>query len=280
MEDRMRSFLEVYDLASGKTRLVLASDRRIEAPNWHPDGWLLVNGDGRLFRVPLDAPDLHTLDTGFAVRCNNDHGFSPDGTRIILSSHTDRGSEIFTMPVSGGTPEPVTRNAPSWWHGWSPDGARIVYAAARGGRVVDIWSCPASGGEERRLTFGEGHSDGPDYASDGTWVYYNCDRTGRAQIWRMRPDGTGHEQVFADSFVNWFPHPSPDGQHVLYLAYPQGTEGHPRDRDVALVLMDPDGGNRRTVAAFNGGQGSINVPCWASDGTAFAFVRYAAPETA
>ena len=142
----MPSFLEVYDLASGKTRLVLATDRRIEAPNWHPDGWLLVNGDGRLFRVPPDAPDLHPLDTGFAVRCNNDHGFSPDGAQIILSSHTDRGSEIFIMPVSGGVPEPVTRNAPSWWHGWSPDGARIVYAAARGGRVVDIWSCPASGG--------------------------------------------------------------------------------------------------------------------------------------
>ena len=63
----MRSFLEVYDLASGKTRLVLATDRRIEAPNWHPDGWLLVNGDGRLFRVPLDAPDLHPLDTGHAL---------------------------------------------------------------------------------------------------------------------------------------------------------------------------------------------------------------------
>jgi Tol biopolymer transport system component len=214
------------------------------------------------------------------VRCNNDHGFSPDGTRIILSSHTQRGSEIFVMPLTGGVPAPVTRNAPSWWHGWSPDGARIVYAAARGGRVVDIWSCPASGGEEQRLTFGEGHSDGPDYAPDGAWIYYNCDRTGHAQIWRVRPDGTGHEQLFADSFVNWFPHPSPDGRHVLYLAYPPGTEGHPRDRDVALVLMEPDGGNRRTLAAFNGGQGSINVPCWSPDGSAFAFMRYAAPETA
>jgi len=276
----MRSFLEIHDLASGETRLVLATDRLIEAPNWHPDGWLLVNGDGRLYRVPLASPDLQLLDTGTVRRCNNDHGFSPDGTQIILSSHTGRGSEIFLMPVAGGVPEPVTRNAPSWWHGWSPDGARIVYAAARGGPRVDIWSCPAGGGEERRLTFGEGHSDGPDYSADGAFIYYNCDRSGHAQIWRMRPDGTGHEQVFADRFVNWFPHPSPDGRHVLYLAYPAGTEGHPRDRQVALVLMDPDGGNRRTVAAFNGGQGSINVPCWAPDGTAFAFMRYAAPETA
>lgn len=40
--------------------------------------------------------------------------------------------------------------------------------------------------------------------------------------------------------------------------------------------MDPDGGNRRGVVALNGGQGSINVPCWAPDGSAFAYMRYGA----
>ena len=44
----------------------------------------------------------------------------------------------------------------------------------------------------------------------------------------------------------------------------------------AAAEMDADGANRRTVAAFNGGQGSINVPCWAPDGSAFAYVRYGA----
>ncbi|MGB8815607.1 MAG: hypothetical protein WCC57_20710, partial [Paracoccaceae bacterium] len=74
--------------------------------------------------------------------------------------------------------------------------------------------------------------------------------------------------------VNWFPHPSPCGGHVLYLAYPAGTVGHPRDRPVALCLMDPEGGNRRQVLAFNGGQGTINAPCWAADGSAFAYMRF------
>ncbi len=274
----MRSILSVYDLALRESRVVLVTDRLIEAPNWHPEGWLLVNGEGRLWRVPLDAPALLPLETGHAVRCNNDHGFSPDGTRIYLSSHTGRGAEIFSMPVAGGEPVAVTEHAPSWWHGVTPDGARIVYAAARGDRVVDIYSCAAKGGAEVRLTFGEGHADGPDVSADGAWVWYNCDRTGHAQIWRVRPDGTGHEQVFADGWVNWFPHPSPCGGHVLYLAYPAGTTGHPRDLAVELRLMDPDGGNRRTVAAFNGGQGTINVPCWAPDGSAFAYVRYDPPQ--
>ena len=38
--------------------------------------------------------------------------------------------------------------------------------------------------------------------------------------------------------------------------------------------MDIDGGNRRRVLEFTGGQGTINVPCWAPDGRAFAFMRY------
>ncbi|HEX9857066.1 MAG TPA: hypothetical protein VGA75_01840 [Paracoccaceae bacterium] len=272
----MRSSLEIYALATGQVRVVLQTERLIEAPNWHPSGgWLLVNGGGRLWRVDLAAPALVAVETGFADRCNNDHGFSPDGASIALTHHTDRGAEIFLMPSGGGVPVAVTEHAPSWWHGWSPDGRDMVYAAARGGsRVVDIHA--RVNGREVRLTHGEGHSDGPEYSADGRWIYYNCDRTGHAQIWRMRADGTGQALLFADARVNWFPHPSPDGRHVLYLAYPPGTEGHPRDLPVELRLMDPDGGNRRRAVALNGGQGSVNVPCWAPDGSAFAFMRYGA----
>jgi hypothetical protein len=61
---------------------------------------------------------------------------------------------------------------------------------------------------------------------------------------------------------------------VLHLAYPGGVTGHPRDLDVALRLMEPDGRNPRTVVELFGGQGSINVPCWAPDASAFAFMRY------
>ncbi|MCB4379044.1 hypothetical protein FZX02_00980 [Synechococcus sp. MU1644] len=64
---------------------------------------------------------------------------------------------------------------------------------------------------------------------------------------------------------------------MLYLAYPEDVEGHPRGQDVALKLMPQDGGAARTVAEFHGGQGSINVPNWSPDGAAFAYVHYARP---
>jgi Tol biopolymer transport system component len=273
----MRSFLEIYDLTEGTSRLVLEVEGRIEAPNWDPDGQsLLINGQGLLYRVPLVDPEMIAVETGPAIRCNNDHGISPDGSQIVLSSHHEgAGSQIYLIPAAGGEPARVSPHAPSWWHGWSPDGKTLAYVAARGGsRVVDVYTLTL-GNEEQRLTWGEGHCDGPDYSADGSRIYYNCDRSGHAQIWVMQADGSGQRQLFADDQVNWFPHPSPDGQLVLYLAYAEGTEGHPADLEVSLWLMDPEGGDRRQVLSFTGGQGTMNVPNWAPDSRAFAYVRYA-----
>ena len=272
----MRSIIETYEVASGRVTEVLAVDGRIEAPNWAPSGdWLLVNGDGRLFRVPLAQPALQEVPSGAAVKCNNDHGISPDGKTIIISSHHEgAGSQVYVMPVEGGEPARVSPDSPSWWHGISPDGRVLTYVAARGEKkVIDVYTL-VPGQAEARLTNGEGHCDGPDFSPDGSRIYYNCDRTGHAQIWVMAADGADQRQLFQDECVNWFPHPSPDGGHLLYLAYPPGTTGHPADLPVALVLCDPEGCNRRRVREFTGGQGSINVPCWAPDGRAFAYVRY------
>ena len=81
----MRSSLEIFDLASGAARSVYATDDHIEAPNWSRDGGHFVfNCDGLLYRIPSDggsAPER--IDTGFATRCNNDHGISPDGSRSV-----------------------------------------------------------------------------------------------------------------------------------------------------------------------------------------------------
>lgn len=276
----MWSILETYEVQTGRVTEVLrhqgsASDR-IEAPNWDPRGGaLLVNRQGALFRVPLDAPCLQPLPLGVEGRCNNDHGFSPDGGRIAFSIHRGRGAEMFVMSRDGGDAVPVLPESPSWFHGWSPDGSRIVYAAARGERrVVDIHIRPVGAGPETRLTLGEGHSDGPDFSADGQRIYWNCDRDGHAQIWVMQVDGSGQRKLFADDRVNWFPHPSPCGRWLVYLSYAPGTEGHPPDLPVQLVLCDPDGDDRRVIRDVIGGQGTINVPSWSPDGAAFAYVRY------
>jgi Tol biopolymer transport system component len=272
----MRSELCIFDLASGEVQPLFGTDRLIEAPNWTPDGKsLLVNGEGRLYRIDLDdASDLVEIDTGFAQKLNNDHGISPNGEMLAISDATEEGQScIYTVPFAGGMPTRITRDVPSYWHGWSPDGKTLAYVAKRG-EGFDIYSCPVGGGEETRLTYGFDHCDGPDYTPDGAWIWFNGQKDDRMQIWRMRPDGSDAEQMTDDERVDWFPHPSPDGRHVLFLAYENGVQGHPRDHDVELRIMPADGGDPRVLCALFGGQGSINVPCWAPDSARFAFVRY------
>lgn len=61
----------------------------------------------------------------------------------------------------------------------------------------------------------------------------------------------------------------------MYLSFSEGTNGHPADHPVRLVLVrDDDWQNGSVVAEFNGGQGTINVNSWSPDGTAFAYVDY------
>lgn len=271
----MRSSLCVYELATGAVAEILSTDRLIEAPNWAPDdAALIVNGDGGLFRVPLAASALVPIDTGHATACNNDHGISPDGTRLAISDSSETGQScIHVLPVAGGAPRRITTEVPSWWHGWSPDGRTLAYVGRRDG-AFGLYTIDAEGGEELLLISGGGHYDGPDYSPDGGWIWFNSDRGGGMDLWRIPAAGGAPERMTGDDRVNWFPHPSPDGRSVLYLSYQPGTQGHPRDRDVELRLLDLVEGSVRMLLALFGGQGTINVPCWSPDGSRFAFVRY------
>ena len=272
----MRSSVEIHDIVTGETRIVWQTDDLVEAPNFSRDGrFLVINGDGLIYRLPLDGSGPERIDTGIAIHCNNDHGLSPDGSLMAISDKAEFGkSAIYVLPAAGGTPLLVTENLPSYWHGWSPDGTMLAYCGIRNDEF-DIYTIPVAGGAERRLTFGEGRNDGPDWSPDGDWIYFNSSRSGRMQIWRIRPDGSDATRITDSPYGDWFPHPSPDGRHLLVLSYDGDVFDHPRDLNVRLRLMDMDGGNARVLFELFGGQGTINVPNWAPDSRSFAYVRYA-----
>jgi hypothetical protein len=270
------STLETVSIASTDRRVVYATPGRIEAPNWTPDGQTLIfNREGRLERLPVSGGQPETIDTGFAQRCNNDHGISPDGHWLALSDNSQpgAGSLIYILPLVGGAPRRVTARSPSYWHGWSPDGKTLCFCGERQGQF-DVYTIPAAGGEEVQLTRAAGHNDGPEYSPDGKYIYFNSDRTGAMQIWRMRPDGSGQEQVTSDEFNNWFPHISPDGKWMVFLSYEKGVTGHPQDKDVMLRIMTMSDGKISELARLFGGQGTINVPSWSPDSRQVAFVSY------
>ncbi len=270
------STLETMTLPSTDRRVVYLTPKRIEAPNWLRDGRTLIyNSEGRIHRIAASGGQPEAIDTGFATRCNNDHGLSPDGKLLAISDQSQgrHQSLIYTLPIGGGKPTLVTPTGPSYWHGWSPDGRTLAYCADRGGEF-DVYTIPAEGGTETRLTTAAGLDDGPEYSPDGRWIYFNSVRTGTMQIWRMRPDGSEQEAMTADGFNNWFPHPSPDGRSLVFLSYEKDVIGHPANKDVTLRRMTLADRKVDVLARFFGGQGTINVPCWSPDGRRIAFVTY------
>jgi Tol biopolymer transport system component len=179
------------------------------------------------------------------------------------------------VPSAGGEPRLLTEAPSSYFHGWSPDGKTIAFTRPNHGGGGNILSIPVEGGTETPLTTGKGISDDPDYSADGKWIYFNSDRAGGLmQIWRMRPDGTGAEQVTSDDYNNWTPHPSPDGKSIVVVSYDKDVKGHPSNTDIALRILNVSDGKLRVLVNLVGGAGSDNVPNWAPDGTHLAFVSF------
>jgi hypothetical protein len=270
------STLEIITVASTDRRAIYIAPERFEAPNWMPDGKsLLLNRNGRIEKIPVTGGTPQIIDTGFATRCNNDHGISPDGTQLVISdnSQEEHRSLVYIVPIGGGVPRRITQKSPSYWHGWSPDGKTLAFVGERNGDF-DIYAIPAAGGEERRLTTAPGLDDGPEYTPDGKYIYFNSERTGHMQVWRMLADGSEQEQITFGKDNDWFPHISPDGQQMVFVTFDSSVKGHPENKDVMLRMMTLKDKKITVLAKLFGGQGTMNVPSWSPDGKQFAFVSY------
>ncbi|SFR34810.1 WD40-like Beta Propeller Repeat [Robiginitalea myxolifaciens] len=277
------SFIQTVHINDGHIDTIATFDKHFEAPNWHPDNYLIINSKGKLYTLDLTSNKLDVLDSGFADRNNNDHVISPDLKWLGIShyvkdsaSQEGRGqSVIFKMPITGGTPQRITQESNSFLHGWKPDGSAVIYTGKRGDNF-DIYAIDSNGGKEIRLTTTEGLDDGPEYSPDGKYVYFNSFRTGKMQIWRMQANGSNPEQMTFDQYSNWFPHVSPDGKWIVYISYVEDQgQAHPFGKQVKLRLMDLETREIRDLTpVFFGGQGSINVPSWSPDSRQVAFVSY------
>lgn len=279
------SNLEILDVTTGDRQVIFNSPKSLQAPNWPPNGkTLLYNSDGLMYTFNLASRKPSVLNTGEVKNNNNDHVLSFDGKMLGLSSGVKElgGSIIYTVPATGGTPKQITPKGPSYLHGWSPDRKTLIFTGSRNDEF-DIYSVPATGGPEVRLTDVKGLDDGPEYTPDGKYIYFNSARTGTMQIYRMNADGTDQQVVTNGEFNDWFPHISPDGKWLLFISFLKEevkADDHPFYKHVYLRMMPISGtGQPKVLAYIYGGQGTINTPSWSPDSKRVAFISNSA-ETA
>ena len=139
---------------------------------------------------------------------------------------------------------------------------------------MNIFAISAEGGAETALTTGTGTSDDPDFSPDGKCIYFNSDRAGGMQIFRMQPDGSQPEQVTFDERRNWTAHPSPDGKSILDSLLCERCDWAPGQQGRDPAHSGSGNEKVRDLVEIVGGSGTDNVPNWAPDGKHFAFVSY------
>jgi TolB protein len=275
------SQLRMIDVIDGSDRIVYETGDLIEAPNWTPDGKaLFLNGRGGMFRYDMRAgAGLSAISIKPIEDANNDHVISPDGRTLYISA----GGAVYGVPAAGGVPRQLTPEGPIsfFLHGVSPDGQWLACTTIDWASEAQHWGIqlvPVNGGEARALLLGTKPVDGPEWSPDGQSIWFNgeldADQPGHSQIYRMNADGTDIRRMVQSAFVDWFPHPNPDGSMVSFLRYPSGTLGHPADLPVEIWTLNCRDGALRRIASFQGGQGSINVNSWSPDGRYLAYVAY------
>lgn len=171
--------------------------------------------DTNLWKVDLRTPSAEPVRIIASTRVETQPDYSPDGSKIAFSSGRSGSGEIWISDADGGNLLQVTRGAtgPAAPR-WSPDGRSLVYAERPDGNA-DVYIVSAQGGKSRRLTTNPANDASAYWSRDAKSIYFVSSRTGRNEIWKTPPDGSGPEvQITKNS--GWRSRESMDGKSLYF----------------------------------------------------------------
>ena len=224
------AFIEVTDLQS-KGRAAASIEGA--DPAWTSDGRSLVvsrrhEGRRRLFVAGLDGRSARLITDGSVP--GDETGPSVHGERVYFAIGSDDDADIFSVPMAGGAPTRLTKNAardvsPSV----SPDGKQIAFVSDRSGGE-EIWVMPADQpfAEAHRITFTDGDDTDPAWSPDGRRIAHTTIASNERWVAVIDARG-GERQLIRRSATA--PVWSNDGATIYALTatpLPQDYNGNPR----------------------------------------------------
>jgi dipeptidyl aminopeptidase/acylaminoacyl peptidase len=201
----------------------------------------VISADGGVARDL--TPGAHDVPP-FSLGGQDQYQFSPDGKEVAYSSNIDEvqatstNSDIFLVPVAGGTPKKITTNPGSdSTPRYSPDGNYIAYRSQlRGGYESDrfrLMRYERATGKITDLTPNfDRWVDSMAWAPDSKTIYFTAENEGGAPIYAINVTATnsgspsragsardGVENPWPQELVAGFndsPTPTPDGKMLLF----------------------------------------------------------------
>jgi Tol biopolymer transport system component len=211
------------------------------------------------------APEIYVMNadgSGKTALTRNEDGddapaWSPDGTKIAISSERDESWEIYVLNADGSAPSRLTvnRSADDAFPDWSPDGTKIAFETDRDDDY-EIYVMNADGSGQTNLTRESQTEDHtPVWSPDGTKIAFGSE----GDIYVMNADGSGQTRITRDSQYDVFPDWSPDGSKIAV------TGGSTATGFIDVVNADGSGRTRLTHG------GREYFPDWSRDGTKIAY---------
>jgi TolB protein len=192
--------------------------------------------------------------------------FSPDDSRVALSSLTKSGWEILmysleldrvvSFPRFGGS-----NLSPAW----SADGTKLAFSSSRTGDP-EIYVVDSSGGNLKRITSFKGPDVSPTWnRKTGGQIAWVSGRSGLPQIYMSEADGTNAHRITEEGYAvspSW----SPNGQFLAFSWIRHYGPGAPGAQDIYLM----DIASKQWVQLTHDG-GRNDFPTWSPDGRHIVF---------
>jgi eukaryotic-like serine/threonine-protein kinase len=199
-------------------------------PVWPRDGKTVYFGSDRggtvgLWRIAVDPksgrsrgePQPVPLPTRFAGHFS----FSADGTQFTYTSLDERdvvervGLDLEQGAITGLPEQVLDGTLLVYSFDISPDGEWLTMTS-RGPRE-DLYLVRTDGSEIRQITNDEFKDRGPSWSPDGKEIYFYTTRTDRFEVWKIRPDGSGAQQITrVKESAPWYPRVSPDETKLVF----------------------------------------------------------------
>ena len=158
------------------------------------------------------------------IYSDKDPSYSPDGKRIAFKSNRSGRFEIWVCDSDGSNATQLTSlvGVDSTSPHWSPDDQLIVFSSDSEDRR-DLFLINAHGGTPKKLvadaSWGKFSRDMGSFSRDGKWIYFDLQRSGHSQIWKLPADPNARDkkavQVTRNGGYNAIE--SPDGKYLYYL---------------------------------------------------------------
>ncbi len=207
---------------------------------------------------------------------------SPDGQSLAFALLGD----IYTMPISGGTPTRIAEGL-AWevQPRFSPDGMRIAFTSDRGGGD-NIWIMNRDGSDKKQVTKEEFRLlNQPSWSPDGRYVvakkHFTTQRSlGTGEIWIYHVSGGGGVQLVkkpSEKHQKELGEPiyAPDGKSVYFTKNitPGATFIYAQDSNSDLFNIEKYDLETGEVSTAVSGLGGSVRPNPSPDGKKIAFVR-------